>query len=61
LLKTNYTTEEWKKLGIDVREDGDHILELLKDGKVIARFSQTGVTPENILKVAQEKLKGREN
>ena len=61
MLKTNYTTEEWKKLGIDVREDGDHILELLKDGKVIARFSQTGVTPENILKVAQEKLKGREN
>jgi len=61
LLKTNYITEEWKQQGIDIREEGDHILELLKDGKVIARFSQTGVTPENILKVAQEKLKGKEN
>ena len=61
MLKANYITEEWKQQGIDIREEGDHILELLKDGKVIARFSQTGVTPENILKVAQEKLKGREN
>jgi len=61
VLKANYITEEWKQQGIDIREEGDHILELLKDGKVIARFSQTGVTPENILKVAQEKLKGREN
>jgi len=33
-----------------VREEGDHILELLKDGKVIARFSQTEVKVDNILK-----------
>ena len=57
----NHITEEWQRQGLILKEEGDHILELLKDGKVIARFSQTGVTPENILKVAQEKLKGREN
>ena len=50
MLKANYITEEWKQQGIDIREEGDHILELLKDGKVIARFSQTGVKVENILK-----------
>jgi len=50
LIKPNYITEEWKQQGIDIREEGDHILELLKDGKVIARFSQTGVKVENILK-----------
>jgi len=50
LLKTNYITEEWKQQGIDIREEGDHILELLKDGKVIARFSQTEVKVDNILK-----------
>jgi len=36
--------------GLSVRAPDDHILELLKDGKVIARFSQTGVTIDNILK-----------
>ena len=50
MLKTNYITEEWKQQGIDIREEGDHILELLKDGKVIARFSQTEVKVDNILK-----------
>ena len=50
MIKTNYITEEWKQQGIDIREEGDHILELLKDGKVIARFSQTGVKVDNILK-----------
>ena len=50
LLKANYITEEWKQQGLSLREEGDHILELLKDGKVIARFSQTGVKVDNILK-----------
>ena len=36
--------------GLSVRAPDDHILELLKDGKVIARFSQTGATIDNILK-----------
>lgn len=31
-------------------EPDDHILQLELDGQVIARFSQTGVTIENILK-----------
>ena len=38
------------KQGLSVRASDDHILELLKDGEVIARFSQTGVTIDNILK-----------
>jgi len=47
---TNYISTEWKQQGFDVREEGDHILELRKDGKVVARFSQTGVELENVLK-----------
>jgi len=43
-------TKEWKMQGVEVKEDGDHVLELRKDGKVIARFSQSGVQIENILK-----------
>lgn len=39
--------------GFSTRENGDHILELLKDGQVIAKFSQTGVQIENILKEIQ--------
>jgi hypothetical protein len=50
LLKSNYITEEQRRQGIDVREEGDHILELLKDGQVVARFSQTGVEICNVLK-----------
>ena len=45
-----YITEEWRQQGVELREDGDHILELRKDGKVIARFSQSGATIDNILK-----------
>ena len=36
--------------GFSVRAPDDHILELVKDGDVVARFSQTGVTIDNILK-----------
>ena len=36
--------------GFSVRAPDDHILELLKDQKVIARFSQAGVEVDNILK-----------
>jgi hypothetical protein len=46
----NLITEEFRAQGLSVKEDGDHILELRKEGKVIARFSQTGVTLDNILK-----------
>ena len=41
---------------MSLHEDDDHILELRKEGKVLARFSQSGATPENILKVAREIL-----
>lgn len=46
----HYITESWRGLGYEVREDGDHILELRKDGQVLARFSQTGVTIQNVVK-----------
>lgn len=61
MIKDNYITEEWRQQGLSLQEEGDHILELRQDGEVIARFSQTGATLENILKVAQETLKGRKN
>jgi DNA recombination-dependent growth factor C len=47
---TNYITEGWKEQGIEVKEEGDHILKLIKDGQVIARFNQTKVEIDNILK-----------
>jgi hypothetical protein len=36
------------KEGWSVREPDDHILELLYQGEVKARFSQCGVTTENL-------------
>ncbi|MBA7568676.1 hypothetical protein ES708_10410 [subsurface metagenome] len=35
---------------VELSEPDDHILQLELDGQIIARFSQTGVTIENILK-----------
>lgn len=61
MLKTNYITEEWKQQGLTLEEPDDHILELRHHGEVIARFSQTGVTTENILKVAWQAIKERQN
>ena len=61
MIKTNYITEEWRQQGLSLEEDGDHILELRQDGEVKARFSQTGVTIENILKVSQRVLQERGN
>ena len=56
MLKDNYISKEFRKQGVSLREPDDHVLELVKDGQVIARFSQTGATVENILKVSQEAL-----
>lgn len=44
---------------VTLSEPDDHILQLEIDGQVIARFSQTGVTIENILK--EVKTSGRES
>ena len=49
MLNNNLITEEWRRQGVDVREVGDHIIELRK-GDIVVRFSQTGVRVENILK-----------
>ena len=43
-------TKEWRQQGVSLREPDDHVVELVKDGQVVARFSQTGVTIDNILK-----------
>ena len=44
---------------VHIREIDDHVIELEVEGQVIARFSQTGVTIENILKQVNEH--GRRN
>lgn len=41
-------TPERVREGWSVREPDDHILELLYQGEVKARFSQSGVTIENL-------------
>lgn len=41
-------TPERVREGWSVREPDDHILELLYKGEVKARFSQTGITIENL-------------
>lgn len=52
---SNVLTEEARNQGFSLNEpDDDHILELRQYGKVIARFSQTGVQVESILKQAQQ-------
>lgn len=44
---------------VTLTEPDDHVLQLEIDGQVIARFSQTGVNIENILK--EVKTIGRES
>jgi len=60
-LISDYITEEWRRQGLSLCEDGDHVLELRQHGKVIARFSQTGTTPENILESCRQAVQERRN
>ena len=39
---------EWQDQGVELKELDDHILELYKDGILIARFSSLGVTQLSI-------------
>ena len=50
----NVLTQEARDQGFTLVEPDDHILELLYQGKVIARFSQIGVDVDNILKEIQQ-------
>ncbi len=43
-----YRTEDGRKVVLS--EPDDHVLQLEIDGQVLATFSQTGVTIDNILK-----------
>ena len=43
--------KEWQDQGVELRELDDHILELYKDGILIARFSSLGVT---LLSITEE-------
>ena len=54
----NNITEEWRKQGVTLTEPDDHVLELRHQGEVVARFSQSGATVENILKVSREVIEG---
>lgn len=52
---SNVLTKQARDQGFSLNEPGDdHILELRQYGKVIARFSQTGVQVESILKQVQQ-------
>lgn len=52
---SNVLTKEARDQGFSLNEpDDDHILELRYQGKVIARFSQTGVEVDNILNEIQQ-------
>jgi len=52
---SNVLTDEARNQGFSLNEpDDDHILELRQYGKVIARFSQTGVEVDSILKQVQQ-------
>jgi len=48
---------EWEQQGISLTEPDDHVLELRLHGQIIARFSQTGATLENMLKEIQQPSK----
>lgn len=55
---SNVLTKQARDQGFTLNEpDDDHILELRQYGKVIARFSQTGVQVESILKQMQQPSK----
>ncbi|MBA7607075.1 hypothetical protein ES703_14227 [subsurface metagenome] len=47
-----YTTNDGRRVRLS--EPDDHVLELEIEGQVIARFSQTGVTIDNILKEVKD-------
>jgi len=38
-----------RETGRELREPDDRVLELIKDGQVLARFSRTGIAITNIL------------
>jgi len=47
---TTVIAKEWTQQGIELKELDDHMLQLYIKGQLIATFSQTGVTMDNILK-----------
>ena len=58
MINNNLITKEFRKQGVSLREPDDHVLEIVKDGQVLARFSQSGATVENILKVSEHVQEG---
>ena len=51
MLVTDYIISRERRLeGISLKESDDHILELLFQGQVVARFNQGKVEIDNILK-----------
>ena len=57
----NLITKEYRMQGLSLHEVGDRILELRLNGEILHRFPQTGVEPENILKVSEQVLRERRN
>jgi hypothetical protein len=51
---TSAILEDYADLGFQLREDGDHILELYFKDKRIQTFSQTGATQETLWQACQD-------
>jgi hypothetical protein len=54
LNPTDILTQDAQKRGLSLEEPDDDTLELRQHGKAIARFSQTGVEVDNVLKEIQQ-------
>jgi hypothetical protein len=61
LNQNQYITPEFRAQGVSLKEVGDHIVELREGNQVLARFSQTGVTIENLMQVTEEAVQERRN
>ena len=56
MVLTKFIRKEWSEQGISLHEVGDHVLELWYQGQLLARYSQTGATVGNIVRVIKAKL-----
>ena len=56
VMQEKFITKAWSEQGISLHEVGDHVLELWYQGQLLARYSQTGATVGNIVRVIKAKL-----
>ena len=61
MIDNNSISPEWRLQGLKLEDTSDDAVVLKCGNQVLARFSPSGVTPENLLKVSEETVQGREN